>query len=485
MLNPLTLSLLTPAAIKLTKQSDSVQAPYSPALSQAPSSENQDLAIDKIFTLLLALLTYVAMYCWSPTANGQESVTKPPADLSEVKVVESVPELNSTNRVSSAEERRPTGAAVDANGSEGKQSRPSTQSTPASDTSISDNSPTNEATSDLDLPVAKEMMANEGSKNTDEQSKVMQIRHIEQAGATEEEDKDKTLCRYQQDTTNRWFDKTHRLISRSVCLQAVRFDRFFGDIRNTDDYRSSFMRVRNSFIAEQEEDIDYEFRPRLRARFYLPQLQEKFNLIVFDDSNSEETLSSAEETVPEETQQTNRYTAALRWVVNKGNDLQLDFDVGARFDSNIQTFVRWRYRKIIPINEVTQVRLSDAVRWRDPVGFGNNLRMDLERVLSPLYLFRWRNSFTFSEESDGIDWGERLTLYQRLSDKDAISYSIGMSGYTRPVPEVENYGISLRYRRNVLRSWLFLELEPEFNWPLERQRETTPKLTFRVEIQFG
>jgi len=309
------------------------------------------------------------------------------------------------------------------------------------------------------------------------------------------------VCEFKPAAKSRWMDRAHRMITRGVCLRAVAFDRFFGDVRNEDDYQSSFMRVRNSFVATKEDDIDLEFRPRVRARIYLPQFTEKFNLIVFDDSSNGQTLSTAEEIIPEEEQQTNRYSAALRWVVETGSDLQLDFDVGARFDDNIQMFLRWRFRRILWSNDNAQLGFTNTTFWRDPVGFGNTSEFRVERTITKSVLLQWQNEFTFSEESMGIDWTSRTTIYNQIDDDRAVSYSAGIEGRSRPEreiistdsigsttsresEEIKNYGLSMRYRQRFLREWLFWEFEQAINWPLERNRASTPQVTFRIEVQF-
>lgn len=283
-----------------------------------------------------------------------------------------------------------------------------------------------------------------------------------------------------------WFDRTHRNITRTLCRQAAKFDRFFGDVRDGDDYTSTFVRIRNSFVFEQQEDINFAFRPRLRGRFYLPEMQEKFNLLIFDDSSNDETISSSEEVVPEDVPgNTNRYSAALRWIVRRSDTLQLDLDVGARFNSGIETFVKVRYRKHVNLTDNSRFRFSDTIFWRDRLGYGNEFEANYEVLLTEHKLFRWENRYTFSEESAGIDWHQRIVYFRELDAKRAVSYIVGFNGSSWPKPVLKNYGLGMRFRRNVLRSWLFIELEPEMNWPLERQREATPRITFRVEAQFN
>lgn len=294
-----------------------------------------------------------------------------------------------------------------------------------------------------------------------------------------------TACDYEGNQQTTWFDRTHHVISRSVCAQAVRFDRFFGNVRSGDDYTSSRMRIRNSLRFEKEEDVEVEFVPRVRARFHLPNFEEQFNIIIFDDTSQEDSLSSAEESFPQDEDEPNRYSAALRWIVRTSEQLQLDFDVGARFNSGIEPLVRLRYRKTFPVSDYSLTRLSNTLYWRKTEEFGNRLELDYERIVTSNTLLQWHTGGTYSEVSEGIEWNKRVTFYQALDERRAVSYSIGLNGNTLPYPIVENYGVSVRFRKNVLRSWLFVELEPSINWPLDRDRDLTPSITFRLEANFG
>jgi hypothetical protein len=49
---------------------------------------------------------------------------------------------------------------------------------------------------------------------------------------------------------------------------------------------------------------------------------------------------------------------------------------------------------------------------------------------------------------------------------------------------VNNYKATVRYRRNIYRPWLFLELVPETNWrqDVTGNREFVPAFTARLEI---
>ncbi|MEJ2741611.1 MAG: hypothetical protein P8176_03780, partial [Gammaproteobacteria bacterium] len=283
-----------------------------------------------------------------------------------------------------------------------------------------------------------------------------------------------------------WLDRAHFRLSQTLCNQVRRFDQFFGDINYEEQYNKSFMRIRNSIVWENNVSTEVKFRPRVKANIQLPNAENKFNLIISDDSDDPDTLSSANEVIPEgPDNNSNNIATALRWVARKKRANELNFDIGARLDSGISSFVRARYRKSLALSSKRNLRFTETTYWRDHEGFGERTQIDVEQLLRPDLVTRWTSAATFAQETNGVAWTQRITLFHQIDPFRAIAYNAGMVGDTRPVPVVNNYGVSIRYRRNIYNNWLYAEVEPELNWPLETDRELAPAITLRLEIQLG
>jgi len=282
-----------------------------------------------------------------------------------------------------------------------------------------------------------------------------------------------------------WFDRTHLALSRRACNQAKRLDRFFGDLNYDSDNATSFFRVRNNFIWQRSTETEFEFLPRIKARIYLPSTQQRFNIIISDDTENLDSISSSSDAQITTDDNANRVSTALRWIIPYTDFVQANLDVGARFSDGITTFVRMRSRKTFRIDERTVIKASETLFWIDHVGFGERTQIDYERTLSDTLFLRWTSAATFSQASEGIDFSQRFTFYKELSSKRAISYYVGMKGSTHPYPLLEDFGLGIRYRKNIYKNWLFTEIEPELFWPLEEDRITSWRFTFRIEAQFG
>ena len=72
-------------------------------------------------------------------------------------------------------------------------------------------------------------------------------------------------------------------------------------------------------------------------------------------------------------------------------------------------------------------------------------------------------------------------LYHELSRRAALGYIAGASGDTEGYPSFYNYSVSVRYRRQIYKDWVFAEFAPELVWKRDKDYETTPVIMFRIE----
>ena len=121
-------------------------------------------------------------------------------------------------------------------------------------------------------------------------------------------------------------------------------------------------------------------------------------------------------------------------------------------------------------------------------GAGISVQNTLDHVLNEDWMLRSWSIFVAEEEVEGVSWTTKLVAYQSLSRKAAMSYAAYASGETDYEVPLRDYGIELRYRRQISREWLFIELLTYMNWPrdfLIEQRERNIGVGIEFEMQFG
>ncbi len=282
-----------------------------------------------------------------------------------------------------------------------------------------------------------------------------------------------------------WYDRTHGMVSRTLCWPSRWFDNFFGDPDEVDQHRAGTY-VRLTGAQAWQDDGENPDRFSYSASVNLPRIQERLSLVFSDDdADREETLLRRAREEEEEPESVTR--AGLRYVLRAREAMDLDTDAGVR-GSRLKAFVRVRYRERWPITEHWHFSLGEEITWRDTRGWESVSRLGFNRALGGRAALRVTTRAEWSQEDfdvDGWYWRQRAAVGVQLTSRSAIDYSITVDGYTRPHAQVENYRLGTRFRRNFWRPWMFYEIEPFVRWSLERDHEPVHGIWFRLEARFG
>ncbi len=279
-----------------------------------------------------------------------------------------------------------------------------------------------------------------------------------------------------------WLEKTHQRLSQRLCDQVEKLDLFFGNVQYEDEYPKSFIRIRNAISWNDANGDVVKLDPHIKARIRLPSLENRFNLLISDDSEDINSLSTSQENLRVEEDQKNRVSTALRWIAQQSDRMEINFDAGFR---GIDPFFRSRYRNRWSLSDDQQIRFIQDVFWKNSERFGERSEINYDQTLSQLFLFRVSTAATFSEVSKGIDWTQQFSILQKIDALRALTYTAAFTGHTRPYFLTDDYGISVRFRKNIYHNWLFSEIETQLNWPAELFRDTTQTIIFRLEAQLG
>lgn len=305
-----------------------------------------------------------------------------------------------------------------------------------------------------------------------------------------------------------WLDKSQMGLYKSVCGATAWFDGFFGDRRFDQSSGETFGRIS---LGEFWDELDgFDTSLRFRARFALPALKEGASLLIGrgDEDNliSERNNTSAEQLARQSGEGTSDSTAVgLGYRALESLKRQLDFSVGARLNSGLVGLARIKYRRSWQLSERNLLQLLPLVYWRSDEGLGATMRFDLDHTISRSMLLRWSNFANISENKDvdlvrdadpetpdylidGLKWGSSIYLFQALSAKRGITYSAFVSGNSDSKVDYQNAGFDIRYRRRILREWLFIEYIGSVNWPRDYvtvERERNLGAGVRLEAYFG
>ena len=287
---------------------------------------------------------------------------------------------------------------------------------------------------------------------------------------------------------NTWVDRYHTYVENDMYGTVAWFDRFFGsDLYEEAEDPESFLRLTNDFRYDQQEHFDYRFR--IRARIRLPRMKGKMRLLISGENKGDPTAIRPEDPGNPGLAVTSldrRASTELVYDLFKSRNTIVAAGAGVHVSTHPSLYARTRLLNARELAYSVIRRLAVTPFWDTSDGFGVSSQLELERPIASSTLLRWTNDATISEKTVGWLWGTELAVLRQISRESAVTFAANASGSTRPEAEVQNYRVYARYRFNILRSWLFCELEPDVNWPRQEGGgwKTVLGGTMRLELNF-
>ncbi|MEP6390119.1 MAG: hypothetical protein ABJ056_09380 [Halioglobus sp.] len=276
------------------------------------------------------------------------------------------------------------------------------------------------------------------------------------------------------DLETNWLDDTHIVATDSAQALTEWMDNFFGDPQYNLEQAESQLRLK--FINDWESEDGYQADVRLRGKVQLPKISKRLNLVFAGDDSDLDGVDELRE---------NDDGVALQYNVKEGTRSRFDLALG--WSSGPRPGVR--YRNEGSFNEQDSYRFIERVQYDLDDGFESKSQLDLNRALDQNNIIQWSNRVVYGEESDGVEWRSRVALRQRRnteSDKpSAFNYIASVNGVTSPQSFVKNYRLAVLWRRQIYRDYLFLELEPGYNFRKRNnadKRDTVFSMTVNIEI---
>jgi len=282
-----------------------------------------------------------------------------------------------------------------------------------------------------------------------------------------------------------WLDTGHEAVSRSFFWTVERLDRFFSDEREVDPPRArSFVRWRNDLRIR--EDGALAAATDFMAEVRLPALDRRLERLRLSVTGS--TVSAMDQLFPGSAQPdaVSSASVGLRGALLDTLRTSADAQVGLLFRLPLGWYTRLRLRRVEPLGWGVVARGAIAVFWQTNTGYGTRQDVSLERRLLPWLVARTDASGILTQRTRGYEWGGWASLLAAAGERTALSVSAGALGATDLGLEVERYRLLARVRRDVVRRWIFLEVEPQVEWTHQRGDgfRRMRAIVLRLELQF-
>ncbi|KGE03751.1 hypothetical protein [Pseudohaliea rubra] len=251
-------------------------------------------------------------------------------------------------------------------------------------------------------------------------------------------------------------------------------DQFFGDPDYNLEQAESLLRLQ--LVDDWNSADGHDPKPRIRGKLQLPRISRRLDL-VFSDEDEDAAIPGDDEF---------REEVGLQYRVGDRGRNRFDFTLSAN-TGGLKPGVKFRNQA--PWAEDLGYRFIQRLQHESNEGVYATSQFDINYRQSDNAIWRWTQRVVYGEETEGAEWRSRLAMRRRLHAGSprpvALEYFGSVDGVTDPENELRNYRLGFVLRRQLWRPYLFVELEPSYNWrlhPDDERRKGVLGVVLRLEF---
>ena len=257
-------------------------------------------------------------------------------------------------------------------------------------------------------------------------------------------------------TSSNWVDTGHAYVTHQAEALTQWMDQFFGDPNYNLEQAESLLRLQ--LIDDWNSADGHDPKPRIRGKLQLPRISRRLDLVFADEAS--DAGNPADDELSEE--------VGLQYRVSDRGRNRFDFTLRAKTDGLVPGV---KYRNQGPWAEDLNYRFIQRFQHESGEGLYATSQFDINYRQGANAIWRWTQRAIYGEETEGAEWRSRLAMRRRLhassSRPVAIEYFGSVDGVTDPETEIRNYRLGFVVRRQLWRPYLFVEVEPSYNWRLQ------------------
>jgi len=286
---------------------------------------------------------------------------------------------------------------------------------------------------------------------------------------------------------NEQIDPFHESVSRWVDTSSRRIDGFFGTTDALTVESDSYLRLSQAWRWREGESLDQDLG--VRFRLDLPTTEERLRLII--ESEPEETRGTLAEQDDQLADERISGVESLRIGLNrlsrrdKTERWNTQVGAGIRVRLPLDPYARVISQRLWTLNDGPwQLESDNRLSWFNKDGYSARTRWDLGRPLDEQRHLRFITNVQWREEVDKLEFSEAAELNRRLNRRSALRYTAAVLGESGSRPRIEDSYLEVRYRRDVHRGILFLDVAPALHFPREVDYDSRWEVNLRLEMYF-
>ncbi|GED21808.1 hypothetical protein HHA01_07850 [Halomonas halmophila] len=286
---------------------------------------------------------------------------------------------------------------------------------------------------------------------------------------------DEQLTPFHEDVSN-WVETTSR-----------RIDSFFGTTDAFTVDTDSYLRISTGGEWRQGQEFDDDWGARFRLD--LPTSEKRLRLII--ESEPEETRGTLGEQDTELPSDRPDGLESLRIGLNRLGDRdktkrwKTEVGAGIRVRLPLDPYARVATQRLWTLNDGPwRLESDNRLSWFNHEGYSARTRWDLGRSLDENRHLRFITNVQWREEVDNLEYSETVELNRRLNKRSALRHTLAVIGASGSHPRMEDAYLQTRYRRDVHKGILFLDVAPSVHFPHEYDHDPRWQMNLSLEMYF-
>ncbi len=283
-----------------------------------------------------------------------------------------------------------------------------------------------------------------------------------------------------------FIDGQQAFLSESVVDFSERIDNFFTDDRKAEETSKTRITVAVSQFVFREKDP--LFVTDVDAKIHLPKTEGKLRLEMYsgDSSGDQTEVTQGQKNLTDSVDQ-NGFNFGIGYFLKAKDLINIRLRSGINIKNNqINPFVDIRSRNSFSLTEYWKFHITETLFWENVIGSGLKSVFEFERPVSEAMHFRASTDAVYYKDSQLLNLQQNLFLFHSLDDKAALIYLIGAqgddsSGHSR----ANSWYINARYRKQIYKDWMFMELMPQLRYPREDDFKQETAFMFQLAMLFG
>ena len=281
-----------------------------------------------------------------------------------------------------------------------------------------------------------------------------------------------------------FLNEPHKDVSSGLEWISKRIDTFFASEDLYAESTGSYARLTGSTIFR--EGGQQSWLGDLNLRIELPHTKKKLKLIIETDAdqNLENRPGQPGQRTPNQALSKTTYYAGIEKELAEKSLWDVSTSTGIKIRSPLDPFVRLRMTREV-IFKYWKFRFTETLFHFHSSGTGHTSTIEWDRPMTKTDLFRMHTSATWWDNTNHYELSHSFTFFHEITERRALSYSIGVFGTNKPTSQADTYLFDIRYRQKLHKDWLYVEVNPQVLYLKSNNFKPEQSLTLKLEMIFG